>query len=609
MKRLGSLCLLLACGITLASCSKGGEVVSSSDEIKSSSADTSESSISSNTLRTKNITMKYLNNEEVSDYGNFDILFKDNSDIPYISLSDGVNILSSVRHKRIDENRGTNNGFSILSENSEEAVITNDNLGICTLNIKNQTIKFDDFDVFSNIYFADQSPLMIADISPELQSLKATKIEYSKGNAVTLDLNNYSKLDIIKNNNKFYMPVALFSSVFLSSFNGNYIGYNFDNLYLVEQGGLSTTDLEEKKVLSTLGASYYGGVKKENVSAEYAAYTTQCICFDMDYFYGLKNDKNINSFYSFLEKKGYLTDMLSGNVKKMDAALLYAIYDLNDGHTFFSDFSPLYKFGEESFDKTKLNAQKLASEKSFDDFKNAKIKANVEDDNVIDEANQTMYITFSSFTAINEKIIYSGNKHNDFVYALCTAAQFSDAYKTLVEKKDVIKNVVVDLTTNDGGASDGMLYALSVLIGEVSFDIYDPLSHGHTRATYKADMNLDKKIDENDVSLADLGFNIIFLTSEYTFSSANAMVVQAKASRPSVMTIGQTTGGGPCVVKHSCTGIGSVYSSSGLNVISLKDGNNYVNIDKGQKPDHDIEKDKLLDRSYIIAKLKEWLKK
>jgi hypothetical protein len=299
--------------------------------------------------------------------------------------------------------------------------------------------------------------------------------------------------------------------------------------------------------------------------------------------------------------------MLSGDVKKMDAALLYAIYDLNDGHTFISDFSPLYKFGDETFDKSKLNPSKLALEKGNDDLKNAKISSNVEDTNVIDEANKTMYISFSSFTSINEKIIYSGNKHNDFVYALCTAAQFSDAYKTLVEKKDTIKNVVVDLTTNDGGASDGMIYALSVLIGEVSFDIYDPLSKGHTRTTYKADMNLDKKIDEKDVSLLDLGFNIIFLSSEYTFSSANAMVACAKSLKNNVIAIGQTTGGGPCVVKHSASGIGSVYSTSGLNVISLKDGNNYVNIDKGQKPDHEISKDKFYDRSYISSQIKTWL--
>ncbi len=218
-----------------------------------------------------------------------------------------------------------------------------------------------------------------------------------------------------------------------------------------------------------------------------------------------------------------------------------------------------------------------------------------------------MFISFSGFNNVNEKIIYSGNKHNDYVYALCNAAQFSDAYKTLIEKKDTIKNVVVDLTTNDGGASDGMIYALSTLLGEVSFDLYDPLSKAHTKATYKADMNLDQKIDEKDVSLIEQGFNIIFLSSEYTFSSANAMVVGAKANNKNVITIGQKTGGGPCVVKHSASGIGTIYSSSGLNVISLYDGTTYKNIDNGEEAKYAISKDKFYDRLYIANQIKTWL--
>lgn len=556
---------------------------------------------------TKNLVMKKESSDTVVDEGTYTLLFKENSDIPYISLNDGVSILSKIRHERIDGDSGTNNGSSMLSVIDDNAVITNDNLGICTISAKEQTIHFDDFDVFSNINLPDEYPLMIANIGKGSTSLKVTKVEYTKGEAVTLDLKNYSKLDIVKASDKLYIPVALYSSIFLSSFNGIYLGYNFENLYLVNQGGLSSTNLEDNKELSKLGEAYYGGVKKETVSAEYALYTTQAICFDMDHFYGLKADKKYTSFYSFLETKGYLNDMLSGNVKKMDAALVYAIYDINDGHTFLSDYSPLYEFNKQEIDKTKLNKAKVDYETGNEALKKSKIDADADDNNILFESDKTMLISFSGFTATNEKIIYSGNKHNEYVYALCTAAQFSDAYKLAIEKKDVIKNIVVDLTTNDGGASDGMLYALSTLIGEVSFTIYDPLSKAHTTATYKADMDLDKVVDEKDVPLIDQGFNIIFLSSEYTFSSANAMVVGAKANNKNVITCGQTTGGGPCVVKHSATGIGTVYSSSGLNVISLKDGNTFKHIDGGQTADHAIAKDKFYDRAYICAQVKSWL--
>ena len=638
MKKVKNLLMITMCCIALSACGQGNTNTTTNNTTTSSPTTTTEPVITTTTattsttsqepsttttstttstsqsvtpitnFTTKNIVMKKASVEDVVDAKTLSILYKENSDIPYISLNDGVDILSSIRHERIDGTAGTNNGFSLLSMSGNNAVITNDNLGICTVDIVNQVIKFDDFDVFSNIYSPNEMPLMIANIEKDAKALKATKIEYTKGEEVTLDLKGYSKLDIVKASDKYYMPVALYSSIFLSSFNGMYLAYNFDNLYLVNQGGLSTTDLEDNKVLLSLGTSYYGGTKKEKVSAEYAAYTTQAICFDMDYFYGLKADKNYTSFYNFLQTKGYLNDMLSGDVKKMDAALVYAIYDINDGHTFMSDFSPLYTFGTQVFDKTKLNKAKVDHEAGFEALKKAKIDANAEDNNIIDEANKTMLISFSGFNNVNEKIIYSGNKHNDMVYAMCTAAQFSDAYKELITKKDTIKNVVVDLTTNDGGASDGMVYALSVLLGEVSFDIYDPLSKAHTRTTYKADMNLDQKFDETDVSLIEQGFNIIFLSSEYTFSSANAMVVGAKANNAKVITIGQKTGGGPCVVKHSATGIGTVYSSSGLNVISLNVGNTYKHIDGGQAADYAIPKDKFYDRAYVYAQLKTWLK-
>ena len=620
MRKKALLLLLLLGSFTLAACENNDKPTNPETDVKDNNEkkeepkkDDSGTKEETNTntdqainYTAKNINMKSLDEDKIKDSGTYEIIFKENSEIPYISINDGVSILSNIRHERIDGKNDTNNGYAKLEMNGDNAVIKNDNAATCTISLANQTITFDDLDTFLNIYLPGNKPLMIANIEANVKAIKATNIEYTKGDAVTLSLNNYSKLDIVKRNDKLYIPVALYSSIFLSSFSGMFLGYNFDDLYLGYNSSFSSLNLEDVRELSAFGNLYYSGTKKDNVSAEYAAYTTDVICFDMDHFYGLKKDKNFTSFHDFLESKGYLADMNSGDVKKMDAALTYAIYDLNDGHTFITDYSTLYNFSTQQIDKTKLNKAKVDYDNGNEALKKAKIDASIDDTNKIYEDYNTMYITFSGFNTVNEKIIYSGNKHNDFVYALCNAAQFSDAYKTLLTKKDTIKNVVVDLTTNDGGASDGMIYALSVLIGEVSFDIYDPLSHGHTRTTYKADMNLDQKIDEYDVSLLDLGFNIIFLSSEYTFSSANAMVVGAKANKPSVITIGDKTGGGPCVVKNSATPLGTVYSSSGLNVISLKDGNEYKNIDGGAKADHSISKDKFFDRNYINEQIKTW---
>ena len=77
---------------------------------------------------------------------------------------------------------------------------------------------------------------------------------------------------------------------------------------------------------------------------------------------------------------------------------------------------------------------------------------------------------------------------------------------------------------------------------------------------------ISSKVDDDDKSLSELGFNIYFLDSEYSFSSANAMPYLAKLNNPNVKTLGQKTAGGPCAVRSYVTPIGSVISSSSFNI-------------------------------------------
>ena len=82
---------------------------------------------------------------------------------------------------------------------------------------------------------------------------------------------------------------------------------------------------------------------------------------------------------------------------------------------------------------------------------------------------------------------------------------------------------MVDLTTNSGGVADALTYALNTLIGTFFIDLLSPITKGHNRLTYKSDINMEGKVDDKDVPLIDLGYKVIFLNSEYSFSSANAL--------------------------------------------------------------------------------------
>jgi len=191
-----------------------------------------------------------------------------------------------------------------------------------------------------------------------------------------------------------------------------------------------------------------------------------------------------------------------------------------------------------------------------------------------------------------------------------TAFLFNKLYKELTSDtyKNTIKNVVVDLSTNTGGAADGLIYALSTLIGNVTFDMTNPLSGGYGHQVYMADINADGVVDSNDKPLCDLGFKIGFINSSHTFSSANAMACIAKINKPSVVMLGEKTGGGPCAVRANVTPLGSIIYSSSLCTISKLENGKYVNIDQGVNADYTLTREQMIDRNYIVNNLKNWLK-
>ena len=189
-----------------------------------------------------------------------------------------------------------------------------------------------------------------------------------------------------------------------------------------------------------------------------------------------------------------------------------------------------------------------------------------------------------------------------------TALLFNKLYKDLTSDtyKGTINNIVIDLTANEGGAADGLIYSLSTLIGNVTIDMTNPLSGGHNKQVFKVDMNGDKLIDDNDKSLIELGYNIYFLNSQYSFSSANAMPVLAKLNNNKVTTLGAKTAGGPCSVRTLVTPIGSVISSSSLLTISKLENGKYVNIDGGVNADKELSEDDMLNRNYIKDNINSW---
>lgn len=570
----------------------------------------------------KTIDVYTINDQsEVGKHGDFPILFKKNSSIPYISLEDGAKLLSMVRTVNLDDAK-----YNVKYEKSgNDYVLSNETGAKCVINVQNQTLTYDDYDKFTYVVTEAQKPLSIVPIKKSMKALKYESGEYTAGKSVTFDLKPYSKLDIYEYEGKGYLPLSVFNTAFFGAGESISLAYNTKYLFVIPAGSLSS-DILGIPVETALGTKFREGVASSEVSEEMSEYNYQSICFDFNTEYGLKN--KFETFEKFAEGIGYKSDILSTNPKKIDEAIATTLTWLNDGHTALTEFSNLYEFGDNKVDKAKTNPIKDLWYENNEAF-NKKKKAVIKDG--IEYKDDTVFVTFSNFTNISNELLYDfkidntddlddftgeddlpgldfGDNPFDFDASSNTAYLFNKLYKDLTsdQYKNTIKNVVIDLTSNDGGAADGLLYAVSTLVGDVAMDVTNPLTGARCHQVYKADINADGVVDNKDKSLSEHGFKIYFLNSAYSFSSANAMPILAKQNKANVVMLGDKTAGGPCAVRSYVTPIGSVISSSSLNTISKLENNQYVNIDDGIEADHKLTEDQMIDRNYIVSCLKNW---
>ena len=530
-----------------------------------------------------------------------DILFKENGHVPYLDLQDGARLFQEIRRAQVG-----NDAYCRIQSSGNTITYNLDNGANATFDAKKQTIVFSDLDLFLN-FTATYKPLTLGAPNANSKAVKITKQEYQAGKEVTFDLKPYAKLDIYQVGKSFYVPYSVFSDLLLSNFESFNLAYNFKDLYLLTGVATLTTTLFGETMLTELGMKYYEEAKQSaSLSEDYAAFAYDSLCFNLDYTYGLKGRRGIQSFDSYFTSKGYRSEFLSGDAHTMDNALTYALSSLGDGHTGKSLTSPLYDFGGSTAVKERLNPELVAWQKAAENFAGDKVKAGIKDGLELEVVSGGAYISFNEFSALDESLLYNDLLDDPTV---STPNLFNYAYKTITapQNKDKIQYVVVDLCTNDGGAIDSVIYGLGTLLGEIFLDNVDPLSGAHNRTYYKVDINADGKIDEQDKSLKELGYKILFLDSSYSFSSGNAMPVFAKENDKDVMIIGEKSAGGTCSARSSVSALGATYQQSGGNVLSKKDGTGWKDIEDGVPADHNIPKESMFDRLYIGVMVKDWL--
>ena len=550
---------------------------------------------------------------ELKKYGEAEVIFKKDSKIPYISLEYGVEFMNQVRSSNLDDKK-----YKVeLKKDGNNYIVSNETGAKCTIDKDNKTFTYSDYDQFVSIVPDFEKPLSLLPLKKNFKAIKIVSSDYKAGSERVISLKDYPLLDIYEKDDKWYLPLSVYNSILLNTNDNVNLAYNGKYLFIISGNQLSDSTLGIT-LQTPLGEKFHEGAEKGSITEEEMNYYYQSLCFDFNNEYGLTG--KFDNFDNYLSTYNFKNNILSTDPKKIDENTAIALSYLNDGHTALTEFSNLYEYGTNNIAPTKFNPDRVAYDNGGEQLAKAKKEKKIPD-NSIEIKGDTAFVSFTQFTNVDEDLLYNAPSDKDLnlddftgiddipgldfgiddLLNTNTSKLFSNLYKQLTSDQyiNTVKNVVIDLTTNEGGSADGLIYSLSTLIGNVTVDLVDYKTGAYNHQVYKADINSDGEINDKDKSLSELGKNIYFLNSSYSFSSANAMPVLAKENNSKVITLGAKTAGGPCAVRNYVTPIGSVVSSSSLYTISKKVNGQYVNIDDGISADFVLDEDKMIDRDYI----------
>ena len=215
-----------------------------------------------------------------------------------------------------------------------------------------------------------------------------------------------------------------------------------------------------------------------------------------------------------------------------------------------------------------------------------------------EEVGDTAFITFDEFSMIRPDyydLTIDRDNPQDTVDLIIYA-------NSQIRREDSpIKNIVIDLSNNGGGNADAAIFVMSWFLGEADMALRDTFTGAQTNAIYLADVNLDGKFDEQD-NVAN-GYGLYCLTNNSSFSCGN-LVPAACRSSGKVTLIGQTTGGGSCVVLPCTTASGALFQVSGSKQISIIRNGSFYNTDAGVEPDFRLDKpESYYDRPALVEYL------
>ena len=525
------------------------------------------------------------------------VYFINGTDIPYMEMTELVDVMKNwmvlLGHTGYDLD---------FKADGSKITLTRENGYPCVMDFTNDTVYIKDYNAFNQ---SEQTKTILDMVSLQETDDEGREVYLKRspygtyeryGADINMDLGAYN-IDLIYEDGSYYMPLQTFNDIFLWNAMSSLL-YNGNSLFFVnfDADGMIDAAFNETE----LGKIYYQGEKTNKVSEALGEFNYNELCFALDHLYGLKENHKIESFDKLMTETGLKDEMLSGDSRNIDVA----IYELStrlldDIHTKYG--IPSCATGSQ-FRKDMIQnyGEGYARDYIFaltDELKAARAKYYPNGVPGYEEVGDTAFITFDEFEMFTEDVDH---------YAQAPTAETKDtigliAYSVqqILRENSPVKNVVLDLSCNGGGAADTAVDTVGAFLGKTRLSVEDSYTGALVATEYLVDTNLDHEFNEKDY-LAGKGLNLYCLESNVSFSCGNLVPCMFKQSSD-VSLLGETSGGGACSVLWISTATGAAFRISSPNRLSFLKNGSFYDVDRGADPDYYIgKKDSYFNREKLV---------
>ncbi len=528
----------------------------------------------------------------------------DVNDLPYIEVDDCVALLKNF-YQFIDKS----DELSISKSGSIVTLVRqNETYGVnipVTIDFENDTIRFQDYDLFtmppSRSTILDVTSLDFFDEQGQPRLIQKVEPTYLPrlGEPLELNLGSYG-IDLPIRDGKYLIPLQTLSDIFVAPVFLNSLYFNGKSVIIASD--LSANGDQKSREL------YYQGERGER-SAELTKFGYSELCLMLDNLYGLKDHKEISSFDKLFQTVGsssvpdraivqdqsLKSYLLGSSVLTADKAIYTLIGDfLDDNHSKWFNFS--YLTGEhEGYAPNGKARERLAE--YFKQYTDARKVFYPDGVPRYEEKNDTAFITFDSFEMAVNNLDEYYTTPIDKLPENDTIALMMYAHDKITRENSPIKNVVIDLSCNRGGAADTAVFVISWFLEVADVSFKNTMTGACCTTSYRCDANRDHEFDEKDT----LGDRKLFcLTSPVSFSCGN-FVPSAFRESEKVTLLGRTSAGGACIVQPVSSAWGTCFRISGSMRLAYMKNGSYYDIDQGAEPDYTISSpENYYDRENLV---------